>query len=241
MKYIGWILLGILGVIVLYFLYLGTILVIASLTSDQKKEYETDSKFHRFVVNNIAWMLVHLFGVSLTVTGKDKVPEGRFLLVSNHRSGFDPILALYALMKQDLIFVSKGENFNIPFIGNLVHRCHFLTIDREDPRKAILTINKAAELIKEDKGSVGIYPEGTRSKDGSLLPFHDGVLKVAQKAKVPVLVTTIQGTEKIMKNFPFRRTKVQMDILECIPESETYKTAVLGKKVREIIEENLKN
>ena len=62
------------------------------------------------------------------------------------------------------------------------------------------SFTKAAELMKNDVVSVGVYPEGTRNRDGSLLPFHDGVFIIARKADVPIVVATIDGTEKIPYN-----------------------------------------
>ena len=117
-----------------------------------------------------------------------------------------------------------------------------MTIDRESPRKAINTINQASELLKEQEVSIGVYPEGTRSKNGVLLPFHNGVLRIAQKANASIAVVILKGTEKIHKNYPFHRTYVEMTIAEVIPSEQVSSTrsAELGDKVRNIIENNLK-
>ncbi len=90
--------------------------------------------------------------------------------------------------------------------------CCFLPIDRENPRKAIPTINRAAKLLKEQEVSVGIYPEGTRGKDCRLLPFHNGVFKIAQKAEAPIAVLSITGTEKYPKGL---RSGLAMCIWMC--------------------------
>ena len=95
-------------------------------------------------------------------------------------------------------------------------------------------INSAAEMLKEDAVSVGVYPEGTRSKTGELLPFHNGVFKIAQKANVPMVVSVIQGTEQIHRNFPFHHTDVYVDFIEVIPSEELAgkRTNVIGERVR---------
>ena len=76
---------------------------------------------------------------------------------------------------------------------------------------------QAADYIKRDVCSIGIYPEGTRSRDGVLLPFHAGSFKIAQKANVPLAVACIRGSENITKNALRRVTDVYLDILELIP------------------------
>ena len=86
------------------------------------------------------------------------------------------------------------------------------------------TINAAADLIRAHECSFAIYPEGTRSKSGELLPWHAGSLKIAQKANVPIVVATIEGTERIAHNVPWRRTHVYLRIREVIP-AETVKAA----------------
>ena len=117
-----------------------------------------------------------------------------------------------------------------------------MAIDRESLRKAINTINQASELLKAQEVSVGVYPEGTRSKNGELLPFHNGVLRIAQKANASIAVVVLKGTEKIHKNYPFHRTYVEMIIAEVIPAEQVCSTrsAELGDKIRNIIENNLK-
>ena len=64
---------------------------------------------------------------------------------------------------------------------------------------------------------MGIYPEGTRSKTGELLPFHAGSFKVAQKAGVPLVIACSRGTEHVMRNWLRRPTKVELSILEVLP------------------------
>lgn len=118
-----------------------------------------------------------------------------------------------------------------------------MEIDRENPRKALDTMNKAGELLKSGEVSVGVYPEGTRSKSGKLLPFHSGVLRIAQKGNSAIAVVAIRGTEKIHKNFPFRRSHVDLAILDVIPAKQvcTTRTNELCDTVREKIETYLKS
>ncbi|MCF0136400.1 MAG: 1-acyl-sn-glycerol-3-phosphate acyltransferase [Lachnospiraceae bacterium] len=231
----------VLCLILAFVLVLVLMLVVGALTSRMDVEYEEDSKYHRFLFRFVVPLLVVLGRIKVQVTGLEKVPsDRRFLYVSNHRSNYDPIIVLKVLSDRQMAFVSKEANFRIPLVGAILHRSCFLSINREDPRKAITTINRAAKLLAEGKFSIGVYPEGTRSKDCTLLPFHDGVLKIAQKAKVPVVVSIIRGTENISRNFPFRSTTVYLDFIDCLENVEKVRTAELGATVRSAIENRLK-
>ncbi len=194
------------------------------------------------VANGIAVLNVY-FGVHPMITGLEKIPtEGRFLYVGNHRSGFDPVIVMDKLRQYEISFISKPSNMKLPLIGRIAYAAGFLAIDRENDRSALRTILTAADYMKRDICSIGIYPEGTRSRTKELLPFHAGSLKAAQKAKVPIVVVCCRGSENIIRNFKrFRRTKVSLDILELIP-AETVcamKTQELCAHIVQIIQQDL--
>ena len=231
---------ALLGVFLLYVLLLG----VCSLLVDPEKEYNKNSSFYRFLLDSATAAAIKLCRIRLHVSGMEKIPKDtKLLFVSNHRSNFDPLITWYALKKWKLAFISKPENFKIPFFGRIIRRCCFLPIDRENPRKAIVTINRAAKLLKKQEVSIGVYPEGTRSKTCELLPFHNGVFKIAQKADVPIVVLSITGTEKIAKATPFRRTDVYLDVLE-VMSAEFVKensTAAIGDQVQQLLLAHLEN
>ena len=232
LAYVGYGLLAVVGVYLL-------LLVAAALSADPNKTYERPSGLCRFLLDITVRMLVFFGRVHVEVTGLEKLPkDGRFLLVGNHRSNYDPIVQLAVMQKYKLAFISKPENFKIPLVGRILRRCCFLPIDRENPRNAITTIHAAARLMEDDQVSVGVYPEGTRSRTGELLPFHGGVLKIAQQAHVPVVVAAIQGVEGISRNFPLRRTNVRLDILETLPADYVAhcRSAALGNEIRDTLE-----
>ena len=96
--------------------------------------------------------------------------------------------------------------------------------------------------MKRDLCSIGIYPEGTRSKTGELLPFHSGSFKTAQRANVPVAVACVRGTEKVKMRLFLRPTDVYLDILEVIPAEKVkaMSTAELAEYSRKRMEERLR-
>lgn len=188
-----------------------------------------------FLVTGYCWVRTH-------VRGMEKLPEaGRFLLVCNHRSMFDPIVLTRALRRFNISFVSKPANMNMPVLGRIGYGAGCLAIDRENDRKALTTILTAADYLKRDLCSMAIYPEGTRSKTGQLLPFHPGSFKIAQKANVPLIISSVSGTEKVGKNVLRRPTDVYLDILEVIPAEKVkaMSTRELAEYSSRLIAENL--
>ena len=145
------------------------------------------------------------------------------------------------LKDYDLAFISKAENFRIPIFGRIIRKCCFMAIDRENPRNAIKTIEKAAGLIEKDEVSVAVYPESTRSKECVLLPFHNGVFKIAQKANVPIVICALTNSNAIKKNMFRRRTDVYLDVIDVLqPESfSAEKTLEIGEQTRTIMERGI--
>ena len=198
----------------LFFLFWG----IVSLFSDRTKPIEKQNKLCRIGCGLIAQYICEYAGVRPVISGADKLPQdGRFLFVCNHRSLFDPLIVIDKLRKYNISFVSKPSNMEIPIAGRLSFGAGFLPIDRENDRNALRTILMAADYLKNDLCSVGIYPEGTRSKTSELLPFHAGSFKIAQKASVPIAVASIRGSEKVTENILRRNKPVCLHILEVIP------------------------
>ena len=231
------ILVGLLALLILYVLFLS----ICALLVSPDKTYEKNSPFYRFLLESATAVAIKLLRIRVHISGIEKIPKDeKVLFVSNHRSNFDPLITWNALKKWKIAFVSKPENFKVPYFGRIIRKCCFLPIDRENPRKAIVTINKAAKLLKKQEVSVGIYPEGTRSKSCQLLPFHNGVFKIAQKAETPIVVLCVTGTEKIAKRTPFKPTDVYLDVLDVLPTQgvKETKTEKIGTTVRQLIMTN---
>ncbi|MGM9615549.1 MAG: lysophospholipid acyltransferase family protein [Oscillospiraceae bacterium] len=237
--FVGWWIGGFLAVLVLFYL----VLLLLSFTVDTKKPApEENHPFYRAIVVYVIGQLCRFARIRIHCKGTEKLPEGRFLLVSNHRAAYDPIATIWALRHRDIAVVAKPEIGRIILAGPMLYKANFLPINRQDPREAMKTINAAAKLLANDVVSVGIYPEGTRNKnpENGLLEFHNGVFKIAQKARVPLVVATITGAEDVMKNLPWRRTEVYLTICEVIPAEELIgSTAAVSERVQTIMEENL--
>lgn len=211
------------GLVAAWFLWqilLWLFWICVNLTINKKKEYTTTSRFYNWAF--VLWYRYMMIAgrLKLHVSGYDKVPFGkRFLLVSNHCSKFDNFIQCAVLKKTQLAYISKPENFKIPIGGRFMRRGLYLSLPRGNTREEFKVIMKAIEYIKDDKVSIGIFPEGTRSKDGNLQEFKPGAFKIAEKAKCPVIVCSMKGTFEIHKNWPWKTSHVYMDILDVIDPS----------------------
>ena len=190
---------------------------------DQTKPQEEDDKFYRIVADLVIGAALPFLRIRIKKSGLEKVPtDGRFLLVCNHCNDSDPIILLHVLRKFQLAFISKRENSTMFVIGPMMHKLQCQLINRENDREALKTILKCIQILKEDKASVAVFPEGgILSEDGKLHHFRPGVFKIAQKANVPIVVCTLHNTKDVVHNIlHLKPSSVQMKVLEVIPAEE---------------------
>jgi 1-acyl-sn-glycerol-3-phosphate acyltransferase len=210
-----------LAVLLLTFVFL----LLLTLTVRKNKKYKNFSRFYYNLYITICRFICFVCRVKIHVSGLEKLPTDKcFLLVSNHRSNFDNIIQGIVLRKTPIAYISKKENFKIPFAGRLVNRCLFISIDRGHMKSALESIHQATEYVSTGLMSVGVFPEGKRSKNCELLPFKPGCFKIAEKGKCPLVISTVRGTQKIHKNVPFKKTHVYIDFLEVLPSEVTSST-----------------
>ncbi len=224
------------------FLLLCLLLAVMASTVNISDTQKEDNRFFRAVTAFTLGFVVKMLRVKVKVSGLENIPEGRFLLIQNHRSMFDPLISLCVFDKYQLGFITKPENMNIPVIGKFAHRICCLPIDRENPRKAVKTINAAADYLKNNVCSIGLYPEGKRNRNGGdILPFRNGSLKIATKSGVPVVVTAITETENIKSNAPFKKTVVDIKVCGVVPAEivRSSTTAELSEITRKLLCEGL--
>ena len=207
-----------LGLGLLAFLFL----VVVSYLVDQDKEQEDDDPFYRWVVDLYVEVLIQLLQAKVTATGLEKTPkDGRFLLVCNHQFLADPGILLHYFRDSQLAFISKQENRDMFCIGPLMHKILCQTLDRDNDRQALKVILRCIQILKEDKASIAVFPEGSTNHDDKLHPFRPGVFKIAQKANVPIVVCTLNGTRSILKNgLRGKPSQVSLHLLDVIPAEE---------------------
>ncbi len=180
------------------------------------------------------WARFGLFlaGVRLKVENVDKVPMGQPLIfMGNHQSNFD-ILALYAALPVHFSWIAKEELFRIPFFGFAMRRAGYIPLDRGDGRRALKSMEEAARKIRNGV-SVIVFPEGTRSRDGNLLPVKRGGFLLAARAGVPIVPFTINGTDRInpAKTLKLCRGEVKIQFSDLISTAGS-----TGKKRDDLID-----
>ena len=179
------------------------------------------------------WTRVHTEGL-------ENLPkDSRFLLVSNHRFAFDPLVFYSSMPWADLAFLSKKENFSIFVVAQIMRKVLCLPVDRNNDRESLKSILKAIQFIKDDKASIAVFPEGgTNKTDAPLLPYRSGVFKIAQKANVPIVVCSLVNSRAILHNMFRKHTEVWLDVLDVVPAEELAgKTAIeVGERVHAVME-----
>ena len=220
------------GLLILHVL----VLAVASVFVNKKDPDPKRVPFYRKLLTVSIDLLLAIGRVRVELIGAEKLPEGGFLLVGNHRSDFDPITAIWALRRWGLTFVTKKENIDIPVGGRLILGSGCISLDRNDDRQGLLVIRQVVKRIRTGD-VIGIYPEGTRSKTGELLPFRVGCFKAAQWAKCPLAVLKVENSELVGKNFLRRRTNVRLTVKAVIPYDgiADMDTKDIGEKVRNIL------
>lgn len=210
---------------------------------DLEKPQEKDSPFHRWLVCHTAQLVLWILRARVHTKGLEKTPkQGRFLLVCNHINDLDPVTLLAYFKKSQLAFISKRENASMFIVGKIMHKIQCQMINRENDREALRTIITCIKMIQEDKASVAVFPEGYTSMDGLLHPFRSGVFKIAQKTGVPIVVCTVQNTNRIFRNAKhLKPTQVHLHLIDVLqPEQLAGMTAVeVGNLVHEMMAKDL--
>ena len=215
--------LGFVGGFLLGLLVCFLIVAYQTWRTDLSKEPEQDDPFIRGIVKYYAPAVYRLLGCKIETVGTEKLPkDGRFLLVSNHLCDLDPGFFLQTFCDAQLAFIAKKEVMDMPIVGILMRRLLCQFVNRENDREALKTIIKCISILKENKASVAVFPEGRITKDGKLLHnFRPGVFKIAQKANVPIVVCTLKGAEDLFDNMKkLRRTTVRLHLVDVIPAEE---------------------
>lgn len=201
---------------------------------DLDKEQESDDTHYRKVLEAYVESALPVLRVHVTAKGLNKVPvDRRFLLVCNHCSNIDPVILLDKFAGHQVAFISKKENRDMFLVGKMMHKLQCQLIDRENDREALKTILKCIQILKDDKASIGVFPEGYILPHRKLHEFRPGVFKIAQKAKVPIVVCTLKDTANAIPNLlHYRPSEIELSVLQVLEYEE-----FVSKKTVEIADE----
>ncbi|MBP6671506.1 MAG: 1-acyl-sn-glycerol-3-phosphate acyltransferase [Bacteroidetes bacterium] len=152
-----------------------------------------------------------MFNISMEVKGLEKVdPYGNYILVSNHASMFDIPVMMNTFPHIRIMF--KKELSYVPFWGWALRWGHHIMVDRSKGSEAMKSLDRAVNDVRKG-GQVLLFAEGTRTRDGKLLPFKRGAFSLAAKSGVPLIPVTINGSFKILPKGSFDIRPSQIEIL----------------------------
>ena len=211
--------------------FLGSLLVIFLVVLimcafvDIDKEETKDNALYRWVIYMIADAGHTVLQVRVKSEGLEKIPnQGRVLLVCNHLNNADPVIIFHQVKKrQKLAFIAKREAGKMFVVGKFMHKMLCQRINRENDREALKTILKCIDIIKKDKASIAVFPEGGILGGNVLHPFRHGVFKIALRTHVPVVVCTLWGSQDVFHNaLRLKPTHVDFHVLGVI-QPDVYK------------------
>ena len=147
----------------------------------------------------VAWARFNsrILGMTVSIEGlKHLRPNQSYVITANHISALD-ILLIYGYLPTELKWVMKKELRRVPIIGAACHAMGHIIIDRSNSTSAVESIQHAAHKLVNGM-CILFFPEGTRTKPGQVVPFKKGAFRLAIDLSLPVLPTTIEGTERLL-------------------------------------------
>ncbi len=150
------------------------------------------------VANVWSMILIKSGGATLEVIGREHLDKNRpTIYICNHQSTLDAPVLFKGLWPVPFRYIAKHTLKYVPVTGWYLQIAGYIFIDRSNHRQAVKTLDKAAEQIRNGK-SVLVFPEGTRSDTGVIMPFKKGPFALAVKAGVAICPVTIEGSGRVM-------------------------------------------
>jgi 1-acyl-sn-glycerol-3-phosphate acyltransferase len=164
-----------------------------------------------------------VLGIHIAVEGRDRLDRKiPYIFMGNHLSFLDAPL-LVTVLDRPVRFIVKRFVFRIPVLGLGMRFAGYIPLDKEGVGEGRMRIARAAELIRKIGYSFLVYPEGTRSWEGKLLPFRRGGFFLALDAGAPIVPVSIQGTYELMprRSRHIRKGRVRIVFHEPVAVSGT--------------------
>src|SRR5512146_971080 len=197
---------------VLLLLYFGIYTIIAALIGFPVMFATGSFDFLYSIAIRGAFFGTQLVGVHSETIGRERLdPEQTYIFMANHVSNIDPPVFVPLIGRRVFILVKK-ELFRVPVLGYAMRKAQFIAVDRQNRDAAIESVKKAIEELRSGM-SMMAYPEGTRSRDGKLLPFKKGPFHLAMDSGIPVVPVTIIGAYEVWPKGHFRITPGKITIV----------------------------
>lgn len=145
---------------------------------------------------------VRITGTRVAARGLDQIdPAGTYIFMSNHVSNLDPIILMPLIPRRTSVLVKK-ELWRLPVVGRAFDMASLVPVDRSNREAAIESIRRAGDVMRQGVNMM-LYPEGTRSTDGRLLPFKKGPFHLAIETGFPVVPVTMLNTFEMLPKGKF--------------------------------------
>ena len=165
--------------------------------------FQPEGRLNYRFIRTWARLLLRTCGVKVEVHGRENIPsDGAFLIMSTHKSHFDIPVLITEIPRQFRI-VAKESLFKIPVFGWVMTIAGYVKVDRANQKQAFASLDKAADNVRTGMPLL-IFPEGTRSPDGSLGPFKKGGFVLAIKAGAPLVPVVVDGTFSVLPKTTWR-------------------------------------
>ena len=168
-----------------------------------------------FWAKGVMAMLKTIAGIEIEIRGRERLPEGAFVVASKHQSAWDTII--WHIIVDDPAIVMKKELLLIPMYGWYSKKAQMIPVDRKAGAKALRTMMRAAEAATAMGRPLIIFPEGTRSAPGERKPYQPGTMAFYRHLKLPVVPVALNSGLFWSKRTPIKRPgKIILEFLEPI-------------------------
>jgi 1-acyl-sn-glycerol-3-phosphate acyltransferase len=204
----------------LYTAYCLTVFILLGLTVLVINLFVPSLRRRRSVAGLFSRIFLRAAGIPFAVDGRDRLPQVPCVVVANHASYIDGLVAAAAL-PPDFAFVIKKEMVRVPLVGLLLRRLGSQFVERFDRHKGGVDARRVLKLAATGQSLV-FFPEGTFTEIRQVGKFHGGAFTAAARSDMPVVTMAIHGTRAVLppEGFAVHRLPIRVEILDVLSASD---------------------
>ncbi len=206
----------------------------------QDPNYHDYNKRWKYITKKSS-KIIKALGVRITEVNPDYKPKGSFLLIANHTSNLDATILISTLGEKSPATSIAKISLSESRVKGYMQASESFYVYPKNPRKSLVTFNKAGEWAKKNNRGIVIFPEGKRNWDSKMSEFSSASFKLAHRNYLPIHVVSIVGVLEGLKWYKFKFNEIKVIYHKPIKANESLKlsTAILSQKTQEIIQKDL--